>query len=149
MVLHVGIAGLNDMGSTANKSAPKAVDSSATATPPSPDEVAAHLKPLILKKLREKPELATVVIDSIELVHKGGNAYEGFVNASLNGEAEKLAVEATLDGDMIGWKLKPLDTANESPGQNVPRTDATYATSASPQITQNGLQRLLTRIVLP
>lgn len=73
---------------------------------PDPSELAAEVKPLILQEWQKKPELRGATIQSVTLVHKGGNSYTGFIDATLNGKSERLMLEVTHDGKTIMWQLK-------------------------------------------
>ncbi|MBX9625225.1 MAG: hypothetical protein K2X82_15570 [Gemmataceae bacterium] len=75
---------------------------------PDPKELAAEVKPLILKKWREKPELHSATIQDVTLVHKGGNTYTGLVNATIDGKTEWLKLEVIHDGQTIFWELTEL-----------------------------------------
>jgi hypothetical protein len=73
---------------------------------PDPNELAAEVKPLILQEWQKKPELRGATIQSVTLVHKGGNSYTGFIDATLDGKSERLMLEVTHDGRTIMWQLK-------------------------------------------
>jgi len=73
---------------------------------PDPKELAAEVKPLILQEWQKKPELRGATIQDVTLVHKGGNTYSGFVDATLAGKSERLMLEVTHDGQTILWQLK-------------------------------------------
>jgi hypothetical protein len=75
---------------------------------PDPNELAAAVKPLILQEWQKKPELIGAKINNITLVHKGGNTYTGFVDATFGGKSQQLALEVTHDGQNTMWQVKPL-----------------------------------------
>lgn len=74
---------------------------------PDPNELAAEVKLLILQEWQMKPELRGATIQKVMLVHKGGKVYTGFVDATLDGQSERLALEVTFDRGTIAWELKP------------------------------------------
>jgi hypothetical protein len=69
-------------------------------------ELAADLKPLIIKKWRDSPELQRAVVHDVSLVHKGGTLYAGFVEVTLDGQAERLPLEVVYDRGDIWWKIQ-------------------------------------------
>jgi hypothetical protein len=77
------------------------------ASRPSAETLAVEVRPLILQEMQKKPGLQGFVIQDITLVHKGGNTYTGFLDATLNGVSERITLEVTHDGRSILWELKP------------------------------------------
>jgi hypothetical protein len=75
---------------------------------PDPKELAFEVKPLILQEWQKKPELRGASIHNISLVHKGGNVYTGFVDATMGGESVRMSLEVVHDRGTIIWELKPL-----------------------------------------
>jgi hypothetical protein len=75
----------------------------------SPDELAAEVKPLILKEWHKDPMLRDATIQNITLEHRDGNVYTGFVDAILGGRPERLSLQVTYDGETVEWEVKPLD----------------------------------------
>ena len=75
---------------------------------PSPDELAAEIKPLILKEWQKRPELQGASIQSITLSHKEGNFYTGFVNATVGGQAMRMLLDVEHNHGTIAWQLTPL-----------------------------------------
>lgn len=73
---------------------------------PDPSELAAEVKPLILQEWQKEPELRGATIQNVTLVHKGGNSYSGFIDATLDGKSERLMLDVTHDGRTILWQLK-------------------------------------------
>ena len=73
---------------------------------PDPNELAAEIKPLILQEWQKRPELSNATIQSVTLVHQGGNIYTGFIDATLDSKTERLMLEVTHDGGTITWQLK-------------------------------------------
>jgi hypothetical protein len=74
---------------------------------PSPEELAAEVKPLILREWKKHPGLEGATIQSISLARKGEGVYSGSVEAFLDGRPERLALEVVLDGEAIRWEIKP------------------------------------------
>lgn len=72
---------------------------------PNPNELADAVRVLILQEWQKEPELRSVKIQGVTLVHKGGNTYSGFVDAIADGEAERLKLEVTHDGQSVMWQL--------------------------------------------
>ena len=75
-----------------------------------PIELAAEVQPLILQEWHKQPELRAATIQSLTLVHKGGNSYTGILDAILDGKSERLKLEVTYDGQSIAWELKAPGT---------------------------------------
>jgi hypothetical protein len=69
------------------------------------NNLAASVKPLILKEWQKEPELQNTTIEEVILVHKAGNTYEGILDATFEGKSEKLRLEVTFDGQNILWKI--------------------------------------------
>ena len=80
----------------------------ATAPEPTPEELAAEVKRLILQEWKNSPELGKATIQSIALVHKGGGFYSGFIEANVDGHQERLALEVVLDRETIRWQIRPV-----------------------------------------
>jgi hypothetical protein len=74
---------------------------------PSPEKVAADVKPLILQDWKKRPGLTNATIQTISLTHKGGGVYSGFIKATLNGQTERLLLKVVLDRETIRWEIKP------------------------------------------
>jgi len=55
----------------------------------------------------KKPELASARIRNFTLLHRGGNQYDGLIEATIAGEDVQLAVDVTYDGKGFMWKIKP------------------------------------------
>jgi acyl carrier protein len=79
----------------------------ATSYEPSPEEVAAKVKPLILEEWKKSPELGEAKIQGISLVAKGGGRYSGFIEVTLDRRAERLTLEVVLDRKTMRWELGP------------------------------------------
>ena len=74
---------------------------------PSPEELAAEVKPLILEEWKKQPGLKDATIQRISLTHKGGGLYFGFIEATLDGHPERLPLEVVVDRKTIRWQIKP------------------------------------------
>lgn len=74
----------------------------------SPDDLAAEIKPLILDEWKRNPELRNPAISNIQLKQTADHAYEGTVDAILNGRPETLALTVMLKDGMIHWSLRPI-----------------------------------------
>jgi hypothetical protein len=74
---------------------------------PSPEELAAEVKPLILKEWKKRPGFERATIQSISLARKGGGVYSGSIETMLDGQPERLALEVVIDGETIKWEIKP------------------------------------------
>ena len=74
---------------------------------PNPEELAAEVKPLILREWQKSPGFEKATIRQISLAHKGGGLYSGFIEATLDGQPEHLALEVVLDRETIRWEIKP------------------------------------------
>ena len=69
-----------------------------------------EMQPLILQEWQKKPELKGATIQKVELVHKNGKLYTGFVDATVGGQRQRFALEVVLDGElMLSWELKLLE----------------------------------------
>ena len=66
-----------------------------------------NVKPLILAEWHKQPELRGTTIQDITLVHKSGNMYTGIINATINGESDRLILEITHDGKNFIWQVNP------------------------------------------
>jgi hypothetical protein len=82
---------------------------------PSADDLAAEVRPLILAEWQKQPEMRGVTIQRITLEHKGGKRYAGFVDATLNGQAERLALEVEYGNGMIRWEVRPMNPQGRAP----------------------------------
>ncbi len=64
----------------------------------------------VLQSIREtwanEPSLSRAQISSFSLIHKSGNQYEGLLDATLDGEREKLVVDVTYDGKQFMWQVR-------------------------------------------
>jgi hypothetical protein len=87
---------------------------SATSHEPSPEELAAEVKPLMLEQWKKDPILGKATIQSIALVHKGGGIYSGFVEVKLDGQSERFSLEVVLDRETIRWQIKPEANQDQS-----------------------------------
>jgi hypothetical protein len=74
---------------------------------PSPEELAAEVKPLILQEWKKSSGLEKATIQNVSLVAKGGGHYSGSIEATLDGQPERLLLEVVLDRDTIRWEVKP------------------------------------------
>jgi hypothetical protein len=74
---------------------------------PSPEELAAEVKPLILQEWKKSPGIGKATIQRISLLHKGGGLYSGYIEATLDGQPERLALEVVRDRETIRWEIKP------------------------------------------
>jgi hypothetical protein len=72
---------------------------------PTSEELAAEVKPLILQEWKETPGLEQTTIQSISLVPKGEGRYSGSIEAMIDGQASRLALEVVLDRETIRWKI--------------------------------------------
>ena len=73
---------------------------------PDPEELAAQVKPLILREWQKNPLMAEATIRDIVLVHKGGNTYTGYVDAAIRGQRVRLRLEVVYDRGNIVWQTK-------------------------------------------
>jgi hypothetical protein len=78
-----------------------------TSHEPTPEELAAEVKPLILREWQKSPGFEKATMRQISLAHKGGGLYSGFIEATLDGQPEHLALEVVLDRETIRWEIKP------------------------------------------
>lgn len=83
------------------------------ASRPNPVKLAAEVRPLILSELQKKPELQAIAIQDVNLVHKEGNMFSGFIDVALNGETERIPLEVTHDGKTTLWQLRASAAAQE------------------------------------
>ena len=74
---------------------------------PSPEKVAAEVKPLILQEWKEHAGLGNATIQTISLTHQGGGVYSGFMEATLDGKTERLPLKVVVDRETIRWEIKP------------------------------------------
>lgn len=70
-------------------------------------QMAEKVKPLILAEWHNEPELRDTTIQDNTLVHKSGNMYTGIINATINGESDRLILEITHDGKNLIWQVNP------------------------------------------
>lgn len=56
--------------------------------------------------LAKEPAFASAKVLSFGLIHKTGNQYEGLLEFSVNGTAEKHAVDVTYDGKQYIWQIR-------------------------------------------
>jgi hypothetical protein len=76
---------------------------------PDPETVALQARDLILRQWKKDPELRSVKIQNITLIHKGGPMYAGFLDATIGGVAERLRLEVRSEADgSIEVQLKPM-----------------------------------------
>jgi hypothetical protein len=74
---------------------------------PSPEKVAAEVKPLILEEWKKQGGLGNATIQAIYLTHNGGGVYSGFTEARLDGQTERLLLKVVVDRKTIRWETKP------------------------------------------
>jgi len=74
---------------------------------PSPEKVAAEVKPLILQEWKKRPELGNAAIQTISLTHQGGGVYSGSIEATLGGQTERFSLKVVVDRETIRWEIKP------------------------------------------
>lgn len=60
----------------------------------------------IRETFAKEPNLARMKINSFGLIHKSGNQYEGLLDASLDGERDKLIIDVTYDGKQFIWQVR-------------------------------------------
>jgi hypothetical protein len=77
-------------------------------TGPPADELARQVRSFILQEWRKHPQLDKASIQKLSLESKGGNDYEGFVEATIAGRPERFALTVQYKNGMIHWKLEPL-----------------------------------------
>lgn len=75
-------------------------------TLPEPSALAAEVRQLIQNEWQKKPKLQGATIQNVQLVHKEGKTYTGFLDAAMGGNSERLSLEVTLDGTSILWQIK-------------------------------------------
>jgi hypothetical protein len=54
----------------------------------------------------KEPSLVNARINSFNLIHKSGNQYEGLLDATLDGERDKLVIDVTYDGKQFMWQVR-------------------------------------------
>jgi hypothetical protein len=69
-------------------------------------DLAEQVKQNITQTWAQEPALAGARINSFSLIHKEGNHYEGLLEATADGETEKLAIDVTYDGKQFMWKVR-------------------------------------------
>jgi hypothetical protein len=79
----------------------------AAAQEPSPEELAAEIQPLILQEWKNSSGLEKAIIRNVSLVARGGGHYSGFIEATLDGQPERLLLDVVLDRDTMRWEVKP------------------------------------------
>jgi hypothetical protein len=70
----------------------------------STSELAGIVKTNIQQTYAKNPQTANLVVDSLELVHKGGNDYDGILKFHSGAEHATLPVDVTFDGAQMTWK---------------------------------------------
>jgi hypothetical protein len=79
----------------------------ATSPEPTPEELAAEVKLLILQEWKKSPGLEKGTIQKVSLVPRGGGRYSGHIEATLDGQPERLPLEVVRDRETIRWEIKP------------------------------------------
>jgi hypothetical protein len=72
-------------------------------TPELQDKITESIKDTWAKK----PETKSYRLRSFSLIHKGGNQYEGLLEADADGNTFQYAVEVTYDGQTFMWQIRP------------------------------------------
>ena len=55
------------------------------------------------------PELAKAAITRLTLVHKKGDVYEGFLDATAAGNLWHYSITVNYGFDSVRWEIKPLE----------------------------------------
>ena len=109
---------------------------------PTPSEIAATVKPLILQEWQKDPATRNATIQSIELTHKGGNEYVGYVKATIGGQQEQL-----LTMLIVRWKLfRAIHNSPSSGSKGKPTVNQLGAKSRWPLRVRNCLPSQNARI---
>ncbi len=70
----------------------------------------AELQTEVEQNIREtwskEPSLANTHINSFFLIHKTGNQYEGLVEATSDGQTNKIIMDVTYDGKQFMWHVR-------------------------------------------
>jgi hypothetical protein len=69
-------------------------------------DLQAQIEQSIRETWAKEPALAGATIHSLNLIHKTGNQYEGLLEASMDGETEKLTIDVTYDGKQFMWQVR-------------------------------------------
>lgn len=74
-----------------------------------PEELAQQVRPLILKDWKKQPGLRGATIRNITLATEDGKLYKGFVEAAIDGAAERFSLEVVVAGNYFQYTLEPLN----------------------------------------
>ncbi len=72
----------------------------------STSDLRAEVEQSIRETWEKEPSLANARINSFILIHKSGNQYEGLLDATLDGERDKLVIDVTYDGKQFMWQVR-------------------------------------------
>ena len=76
---------------------------------PSHSKLEDEVRQSIEETWRNKPETRyNHKILSFSLVHKGGNQYDGLLEADIDHKQVRISVEVTYDGSSFIWKMRPF-----------------------------------------
>jgi len=89
---------------------------------PTPEQVATQIKPMILEQWQEVPGLYTTTIENISLVQDSDTTYSGTVQATLNGQAQRMLIKVTIQEDSLMWELTPDESDQAAPDASMPDT---------------------------
>ena len=74
---------------------------------PSADDVANEIKPHLLEDWHRDPTLRDASIQRVTLTHVKGTVYTGFVDATIAGKPERLALRVVCGRRSMRWELDP------------------------------------------
>jgi hypothetical protein len=75
----------------------------------SPADLAAQVKPEILREWQGHPIMRLLTINSITLMHQGGDDYSGTVECRFLDQMLKAPIEVKVDGAKVRWQFRPGD----------------------------------------
>jgi hypothetical protein len=76
---------------------------------PEPKEVVREARAIILTEWENKPELQKATIQKMTLVRTGRRTYTGFVEATIDGQLEQLAIEIVVEERTLSLRLTPAN----------------------------------------
>lgn len=73
----------------------------------SKDELTIQVKDGINEELQKRASSmgVTTTVNSLDLIHKGGNEYSGILKTTEEGEEHTYQVDVTADGEQVMWKI--------------------------------------------
>lgn len=81
----------------------------AAAYGPEPKDVIREARAIILTRWENQLELRNATIKKVTLVRKGRRMYTGFVDATIDGQSERMDLEVVVEDEILSLRLTPIN----------------------------------------